>query len=241
MLRGPNIIRKCSECSGLIKQITILSGNTFDARFWTDGQTDACLPSTPCVFMKCPHCLSPGWIEEQERVGEVEVKVGDYPDPGFSDPFAAMRNEINPEEKIARMSLYPEAREVCAAEFDDFILELDRQNLDKSRMLYLRIRAWWAGNDKRRYDNHIKPLMTDDELKNLQLLDQIFNITNENDRIMKAEIKRELGQFDEAEDILKEPFEEEDLLHSASFIKDLIQHRNQLVEEITYEQSLEDD
>ena len=64
--------------------------------------------------MKCPHCHSPVWIEDQETVGEVEVKTGDYPDPGFSDPFAAMRNEINPEEKIARMSLYPEAREVCA-------------------------------------------------------------------------------------------------------------------------------
>ena len=41
MLPGPTIIRECPECGQPIKQWTLLSGNAFGARFWTDGKPDA--------------------------------------------------------------------------------------------------------------------------------------------------------------------------------------------------------
>jgi hypothetical protein len=52
---GTTIIKKCLECSGLIKEYTIMSGNTFGAIFWTDGKRDApMLPDLPWL-VKCPH------------------------------------------------------------------------------------------------------------------------------------------------------------------------------------------
>jgi len=48
MLPGPTIVRKCSTCGKLIAQPTLLSGNTFGARFWTDGKREApMLPEQP--------------------------------------------------------------------------------------------------------------------------------------------------------------------------------------------------
>ncbi|MBN1464158.1 hypothetical protein JXA02_00250 [candidate division KSB1 bacterium] len=38
MILGTVIIRKCSACGELIVEDSIGSGNTFGARFWTDGR-----------------------------------------------------------------------------------------------------------------------------------------------------------------------------------------------------------
>ena len=72
MTPGPTIIRKCSACVKHITQDTIGSGNTFGARFWTDGKRDApMLPDQPWLI-RCPHCATLIWIDEQEQVGEIE-------------------------------------------------------------------------------------------------------------------------------------------------------------------------
>ena len=34
---GPTLVRRCSSCSGLIQQETMMSGNALHARYWTDG------------------------------------------------------------------------------------------------------------------------------------------------------------------------------------------------------------
>jgi uncharacterized Zn finger protein len=56
MIPGPTVIYECSSCGKHIEQQTIVSGNTFGARFWTDGKVDApMLPDEPWL-VKCQHC-----------------------------------------------------------------------------------------------------------------------------------------------------------------------------------------
>lgn len=69
------------------------------------------------------------------------------------------------------------------------------------RERYLRVRAWWAGNDKRRQGKSQSKLSVR-ERENLGALSQLLDEDEPQDRVMKAEIKRELGKFDEAVSIL---------------------------------------
>ena len=89
MILGPAIIRQCSACSKPIKQFTIQSGNTFGAKFWTDGKHEApMLPDQPWLVI-CPHCHAPVWINELEPLGESNLWVelnGQFRDALYYDP-----------------------------------------------------------------------------------------------------------------------------------------------------------
>jgi hypothetical protein len=204
---GPTIIKTCSECSGWIEEDTIVSGNTFGAIFFTDGKMDApMLPDKP-LLVKCPHCQAFIWIDEQEKAGEVKP---------FSDS-----------------GVYKDAKSYNAPELHDYFSKLKISNLSRKKEQYLRLRAWWAGNDKRRYAN-LKHSLSDEERENLQSLYEMLNTSDDNDRIMKAEIKRELGQFEDAEAILRAPFGNE-FSQAVSIIRELIQQRDPFVAEMKFE------
>jgi hypothetical protein len=192
----------------LIEEDTIMSGNTFGATFWTDGKRDApMLPEQPW-FVKCPHCQALLWIDELKEIGKVDW---------FS-------NENN----------YKDAKPYDTPVLHDYIAELKKQNLGKEKELYLRLRAWWAGNDRRRDIGNEKIPLSKDEQNNLQALYESLDSSDENDRIMMAEIQRERGKFKEAEELLQNPFSNE-LLPAASIIKNLIRKRDPFVAEMQIE------
>jgi len=114
-----------------------------------------------------------------------------------------------------------------------YFAELKISNLGRKKERYLRRRAWWKGNDKRRGAN-IKQNLSDEERENLQALDKMLDPSNDNDRIMNAEIKRELGQFEDAEAILQEPFVD-DFSQAISILKELIQRGESFVAEMKFD------
>ena len=206
MLPGPTKIRRCSDCSNLIEQPTIMSGNSFGAKFWTDGKMKApMLPDEPRL-VKCPHCSALIWIEEMEEVEEVM-------------PWDQTEISIR-----AKPFIVPKFRAYTS------LLKAVEHTREKEK--YLRIRAWWAGNDKRR-TAATKKDMSKGEKQNLQSLVELLDSTDEQDRLMKAEIKRELGQFEEAKASLEGEFSDE-LADIVSLIRQLIQHREVFVQEIVY-------
>jgi len=208
MLPGPTIIRKCSECSGLIEENTIMSGNTCGAKLWTDGKMDApMLPDSPWL-VKCPYCQALIWIYELEVVGNIAA---------FSDKEA-----------------YKDIRSYCLPELQDYFDELKKTSIDKEKEEYIRLHIWWKGNDKRRYNDNTKEKLSEEEIRNLQALEKILDPYDDDSRILIAEIKRELGQFEEAEKLLNKPFDQE-LSHVVSIIRDLIQKRDPFVAEIKFE------
>ncbi len=207
MLPGPTIIKKCLKCSGLIEEHTIESGNTFGAIFWTDGKRDApMLPDQPWL-VKCPHCQTLLWIDEQEEVTEIEP----FGDDG--------------EYKGAKSYSLP-----CLQDYFD---ELAKNNLNREKEPYVRVRLWWVGNDKRRDDNNVKQNMSSKEEENLQALIKMLG-SSDDDRIMKAEIMRELKEFEGAMELLKKPFTDE-LSQVALMIGKLAKSRNPFVAKIKFE------
>lgn len=199
------MIRECSACAKHIMENTLGSGNTIGARFWTDGKRVApMLPDSPWL-VKCPHCKTLVWIDEQRKVGEVP--------PWVSAPAE-----------------FPDARPAKTPAFTDYAKFIKAGVRDREHERYVRTRAWWAGNDPRRKDQQPTPL-TDFESQNLRALVKLLDEADGMDRLMKAEALRELGEFAAAEELLAVKFDD-DLRHAVLFIRDLIQKRMTAVAEL---------
>ena len=61
-------------------------------------------------------------------------------------------------------------------------------------------------------------------MQNLKALSKMLNQTEPNQRILKAEIARELGEFDECLQLLLHPFDER-YAHAVGFIKKLAEEK----------------
>ena len=211
MTPGPTIIRECSACRKYIAQYTIGSGNTFGARFWTDGKREApMLPDQPWL-VKCEHCNTLVWIDEQKQVGEI-------------DPWGS---RTGAEDKFA------DARPASTPTLQDYAGFLDAGVIDKDKERYVRIRTWWAGNDTRRESGQATSL-DPFETQNLRALVPLLDESEGNDRIMKAEVLRELGEFAASERLLATDYED-GLLQAVSMIRALSRNGNSVVAEMTFE------
>ncbi|HUW93808.1 MAG TPA: hypothetical protein VMV74_11640 [Bacteroidales bacterium] len=69
---------------------------------------------------------------------------------------------------------------------------------------FSRLKIWWSYNDYFRdgHENDITPDMQKLNTENLIALLKILNETDDNDLLMKAEIFRQLGWFDESSELL---------------------------------------
>jgi len=94
----------------------------------------------------------------------------------------------------------------------------------------LHFKLWHTGNDKRRRSNN-KPELTKEEKINLNTLYLKLDVSNESDHLFMAEIKRELGDFQVAEDILNNS-DFNDLEHYVSAMKTLIKEKDPFVGQV---------
>ena len=87
MTPGPTQILKISPTGTLVKIATIASGNTFGARFWTDGKQEApMLPDQPWL-RRHPETDELFWSDECEEIAE-ETPWGEdesYPKVPFAE------------------------------------------------------------------------------------------------------------------------------------------------------------
>ena len=102
------------------------------------------------------------------------------------------------------------------------------QNLPKDKEIYLRMRAWWAANDVWRWLPNPKPAFSKEQVKNLDALSALFDESEPNQRILKAEIAREMGRFDECLLLLSYQFEP-GYDFAVSFIRKLAEGKVQAV------------
>ena len=151
------------------------------------------LPDQPWL-VKCQHCGALVWIDEQEVVGEVEPWDCD------EDTFKDARSYVIPS-------------------IQDYFVILEQEVSDSEKVKYLRLRAWWAGNDARRRTED-DTCLSDDEVANLRAFAALLDECDENDRITKAEVMRELGEYQDAITLLSERFGDE-LAQAAAMIKGL--------------------
>jgi len=186
MMPGPDQIIACPKCKGLARYMTLASGNTLDARVWTDGKMIAPMFPRPPTVVKCHHCAESYWRTEAEHIGTV-------------DRCRAAGEQVNPAWADA-----PKPEEPTEAEYYQALSKGLAKNAKQERVL--RILAWRRRNDVFR-DKPLKEAqgISDDPeewRKNLEALARLLTEEDVNDCLMKAEVLRELGKFESAKQVL---------------------------------------
>jgi len=183
---GPNQVVLCPHCKGPGQYMTMLSGNTFGARAWTDGRTDAPMMLKPPAVVMCRHCARCYWLEAAERVDDEDAWRDATPP---ADPALAVVDYV---------------REATEEEYFEAIDAGLAAGLVQERRL--RILAWWRGNNAFRGQSaHPAGSHTADPARrrrNLLALVELLPGHADDVRVLKAEVLRELGEFQAAREIL---------------------------------------
>ncbi len=208
MKPGPVLIIACPECDFLMQKDTIESGNTFGAKYWSNGKVDAPMfPNYPNI-VKCGDCRVFFWVEDV--LVEEEIPLEKYYEMDWEEwreNFPQLvKLEVLGWEKTNREPLEDSKTIKGKKKPPPMVRGLTLKELNrainkgfgktKEKELYLRTHLWWAVNDKENEnkDASIKKIKE----SNFIGMEALLNQANPEDRIMKAEIKRQSGDFQEA-------------------------------------------
>lgn len=190
MLPGPTLVVIPTACSSPLKITTLASGNTFGAVFWTDGKCEAPMLEDEPWLRKHPDDNRLFWTGEWKKIATLDYDTNFGPGKQWTDlPYAETPTEDD----------YFEALESGIAGTDE-------------KMRHIRTRLWWAGNDPIRESG--MGTLPPPHIRNLASLALLLAEDDPQQRLMKAELFRELGFFDDALRLLEWEFPEE--LHEAS-------------------------
>ena len=207
MMPGPIIIRECPHCKGHFKESTIASGNTFGARYWTDGKMEADMLPEVDWLVSCPNCLVPVWVDSATEVGQVER------------PYRESASDYKNADKL-------EYGQTPSAE--GYLIALRDDSMPIEEQTYIRLRLWRLWNDSRRKSTKPQPLKNY-EIVNLEALLKLLDGADIDALVTKAEINRELGRFNEAIQLLDWPDKSADGSR-IEFIRQLAKNRDPFVQ-----------
>jgi len=179
---GDDYVYKCPKCNNLLKNHSLLSGNTFGSTLYSDGKTIApMLPKFPNLT-KCIKCDTILWLSEMEVLG-------------FCNAWDEnLDKEWNNAEYVDFLDISDLVR----------FLELDTVQNNREKELIVRQEIWWTFNDRVRAGKKIFAKETDELLwkQNCQRFLELLDTTDINERVMAAELYRNLGEFDKCMEIL---------------------------------------
>ncbi len=183
MIPGPDRVIACPWCDALAKHGTFLSGNTFGARLFTDGKRVAPMLPLPPAVVRCQRCRRFYWLEAAEGRGLL----------GRFSPAPAQDPATIPEVEEPTEGEYYEALEAGLASGPE---------QEKT----LRLLALWRRNDAFREEPPSAVAGTASPSawrRNLEALHALVDEASDDDRLLKAEVLRELGEFASAIEILR--------------------------------------
>lgn len=205
----PNIkteIRQCPKCSSLIKESIGGFSNTLFGihcpQYWSDGRVAHTIQSMITGshtienfdVIKCYNCKEILWLSELELIhqtGTMQI-IG----------FMSIKNKE--QEKYLQ-----KAKEYEKLTFDEYMMTASKET-NKDKIKYCRIQAWKIGNDKRRNNDSFIPLEKE-EISNLKELLLVLN--SEDNLYLKAEICRELKEFEQSIQILEDIEDKENSIY----------------------------
>ena len=175
MLPGPTIIISCPFCGQYSKKETIISGNTYGAQLWSDGKRIApMMPENP-ILVVCKKCDQFFWVKDAKMVTEVT-------------------NAVELKEKWG---------DVDYVEFPTFHQYFKALELIPDE-IFIRGCIWRSYNDYFR-NNEEDKITSEMEQLNSENLTALLKILDENDTnelLTKAEVHRNLGQFEKSKELL---------------------------------------
>lgn len=174
-------------------------GSLREASVWTDGRMVGPWIPEELALVGCPFCGETFWIRESQALGAANEAYSD--------------------------SRWPEAK---------FVTELDAVSILQSiavgkadsprREKYLRLHAWWRDADARREGvaKELDLTPPGEEMRaNMRRLHLLADEELPDDRLMKAELSRQLGRFDECLRLIGQEFAREEHVAAAARIREL--------------------
>lgn len=205
MTLGPTIILKIPLSDTLVKMSTTGSGNTFGARYWTDGKQEApMLPDRP-------------WLRRHPKTGELF----------WTDECKKIAEE-SPWEGKDNYRKVPYAESPSLEDYRQAMVSGIASTPEKQR--YVLMRYWWAANDPVRRGDTSVPSPYDLDERLLQFL-ALLDTKNPNQRLMAAEVARQLRDFTKAVQLLKFRFPK-NCSHAVKLIKKLASEENSTVHQL---------
>jgi hypothetical protein len=181
MIPGPTELYKCPHCGNLISKGSLLSGNNFGARLFSDGKSIApMMPRFPDLT-KCRKCDSIFWLSELKEVGSYSWDEPEDPTWKDADPAEFLNIE------------------------DSFRALESGMARDKEEEKYIRKQIWWGYNDRIRNGQNIFK-DAQDELRwkeNIELLLRLLDPSDTDEKIMSAELYRNLGDFENCQKLIQ--------------------------------------
>ena len=183
MLPGPTIIIKCPHCGQHAKRRTLLSGNTFGASLWSDfKQIASMLPDFPQIVL-CKKCNKFYWVKDAKEIDRIWYRY---------------RAEYGGKEKQWADIQYIEFPTI-----EEYQKSLESGAIRKrSEEKYVRVQLWWLFNDNIRGKYSLINLypnkMNEFNKVNIEKLFHLLDKKSTTELIMKVEILRNLGRFDES-------------------------------------------
>jgi hypothetical protein len=209
MLPGPVYIYKCPHCENLLTRESLMSGNTFGATLYSDGRQIApMLPEYP-ELTRCKRCNSFLWLSRLKEIGIYHLG-----------------------EKVKKQWQNADAAEFLGIEdyFQVIAVGMAKNSEDE---LYIRQRIWWLSNDRFRYEQTESDGDDDPRQEvNLNRLLQLLDPQDINQLMMKAELYRNLGEFEKCLQII-ESIDNDDLQWIKEKFISECKRKNRLVFELT--------
>lgn len=253
MRPGPDLVVACPRCGRRARVRTLLSGNTFGARVWTDGKVEAPMLPTHPPIAPCRACGRMFWWPDAVIARSSNEWTGAWlvlgMIGGFFVPVALGASQNwSPLGSFAGGLAFGLARELrwrwrgirppSGAQFLEAIAE--GLGSTREREVTLRLYVWWAANDPSRAVMAAKdtarlhpdaPRLSGADAANLLRLHELLDPATPEQRLLKAEAARELGDFEGASALLAvEPPDEQAPV--AARIRELVGMRNTTVAEV---------
>lgn len=202
MQPGPSVVVHCPFCNALGSYETRLSGNNFGGTYYTDGKAVLPMDFYTTSVVQCKACNRPFLRQFATEVGEFDRwSQSDLDEEG---------RPINPAFRAA-----PELIEPTEAQYLTGLDELIE--LVPQEELAIRLFAWWRGNDRYRADAPEPETADSPTIVALRKtnIDGLLRLLPEEDStdhsqpLMRAEVFRQIGEFDKALAILTRPYPDE--------------------------------
>jgi hypothetical protein len=221
MILGRDQIIACPICRSLARYTTVMSCNNFGAVFWTDGkESDVWSPFPPQV-VKCHNCGNCYWLGQAEALNDPYDDEGQPEDPAwraapqvqepseeeYYQALAANLATDRKQEKTLRILAWWRSNDAIR-DGKPVDVELAASGLGpRQENLEALVELLDAtGDDERCDDRDCDDPSCEDESFDEQSFedDDDDESRGANERIMKAELLRELGNFESAKQILSE-------------------------------------
>jgi hypothetical protein len=186
-------IKQCPYCDGKSPLLECVSSNTFGAQAYTDGCIVGPMHDFGSALMTCQRCGRHQWLEDVPTLKSMSEREYGSLLHGNPESYRNRHPELGSPQPF----------------FTDHYEDALHQELWKTEAQekYIRIRAWWSFNNTYREKTTTEINLTPEQEANLLKLLQLLNKDNPETSIMKAEVFRELGQFDECLKQLDQPFD----------------------------------